>query len=106
MQRKNSVQLPGKACEARAKANAERATTKLAWKGDRDRLKKQFLEHCKGHREEYNARLKCHKDRVAARGVSAGNDSETYSEDSRSSLMNELDETEAELAKAKKELKD
>lgn len=69
-------------------------------------MKKQFLEHCKGHREEYNARLKCHKDQVAARGVSAGIDSDIDSQDSRATLLNELDETEAELAKAKKALKD
>jgi hypothetical protein len=76
--------------------------TILAWKGNRDTLKKQFLEHCKGHREEYNARLKCHKDQVAARGVSAGIDSDIDSEDSRASWMNELEETETELAKEKK----
>jgi hypothetical protein len=44
--------------------------------------------------------------RVAARGISAGIDSNIDSQDSREWLLNELNETETKLANAKKALKD
>jgi hypothetical protein len=71
---------------------------------------KDFASHCKDNTEDvkrdHKRRLKSHKARVASRVAAESIDSDPDSDDTLSTLLRELDLTEARLRKTNKELKD
>jgi ribosome-associated translation inhibitor RaiA len=96
--------------------NAARAQAVKTWtleveryRQQRKTLKKRFVQHCRNHqtveKQDYKSRLNGHKARVAAREP-YDLDSDADSDDSQASLLKELDETESQLEKCKKELHD
>jgi hypothetical protein len=76
----------------------------------RKTLKEEFVDHCKYHpkkeKQDHKARLKGHRARIFSKGSTDSLDSDIESVDSQASLLNELDETNTLLRKAKKGLKD